>query len=166
MSATATAATAATPAVEPTAEPAGRKPRRRLRLVVGLLLLGALGAGGYLLFLGGGAEAAEEKVEEPVAEGPVVEVGTLTTNLAGAANRYARVGVALVLRDGAVAADVEGRFALVKDAAITEIGRHEAAALQGADGTERLRAGLAEQITAVYPDGEVLRVVLTELLIQ
>jgi flagellar basal body-associated protein FliL len=163
MSAT---ATAPAPTAEPATEPAGKKPRRRLLLIVALVLLGALGAGGYLLFLGGGDDPAEEPVEEPVAEGPVVEVGTLTTNLAGAANRYARVGVALVLRADAVAADVESRFPLVKDAAITEIGRHEAATLQGADGTERLRAGLAEQITAVYPDGEVLRVVLTELLIQ
>lgn len=163
MSAT---ATAPAPAPDGTAAAPPKKGSRRLVLVaVGVLVLGALGAGGYL-FLGGGAEdAAAEPVEEVPVDGPVVEVGTLTTNLAGS-TRYARVGIALVLTADADATAVESRFALVKDAAISEIGSHTAETLQAATGTEQLRAGLAERIVPLFPDGEVSRVVLTELLVQ
>lgn len=162
-------ATATAPAEAPAPDLAPEAPRRsrRLLLIVAAVVFVALGAGAYFLLLAGDGEATGTEAEpEPVAEGPVVEVGTLTTNLAGANGRYARVGIALVLSADADAAAVGERFALVKDAAITEIGRHDAAALQAAGGTETLRDGLAERITRLYPDGEVLRVVLTELLVQ
>lgn len=160
MSATAT--TPAPAAAEPAAT--GPKPRRRL-LIVGVAVLALAAAGGYVV-LGGDAGPSTAPAEAPVVEGVVAEVGTLTTNLAGPAAHYARVGIALVLREGVDPAVVEERFALVKDAAITEIGRHDPATVSGSDGTEALRAGLTAKVQALYPDGEVLRVVLTELLVQ
>lgn len=157
-------ATTATAPAAPAAPPARS---RRLVLVVAVVVLaGVLASVGYAVFLRTEDADAASAAEAAPVEGAVVEVGTLTTNLAGAAGRYARVGIAVVLAEGADTAAVEARFALVKDAAIGEIGRHDAAALAAADGTERLRAGLAERIRELYPDGEVLRVVLTELLIQ
>lgn len=155
------AAAAAAPA------PAKGRSRRLLAIVAGVLVL-ALAAGGYLFLSGGAADAdpAPEPTPEEVAEGPVVEVGTLTTNLAGSPPRYARVGLAIVLTAEADPAAVEARFPLVKDVAITEIGRHDAATLQTVEGSEALRDGLTDAVVGVYPDGEVVRVALTELLIQ
>lgn len=145
--------------------------RWRKAIVVGLAALVVAGglAGVYFLVLDGGGDPerdAEPTVDASPSEGPIVEVGTLTTNLAGAAGRYARVGIALVLRADADAAVVEQRLALVKDAAIGEIGRHDVATLSGGDGPELLRKGLSDTIRELYPEGEVVRVVLTELLIQ
>jgi flagellar FliL protein len=151
----------------PDAAPVKGRSRRLLAIIAAVLVLG-IAAGGYLFLSGGAADAdpAPEPAPEDVAEGPVVEVGTLTTNLAGTPARYARVGLAVVLTAEADPAAVEARFPLVKDAAITEIGRHDAAMLQTADGSGALRDGLTEAVVSLYPDGEVVRVVLTELLIQ
>lgn len=150
-------------------EPAAAAPtrsRRRLFLILGVVLAVGLGVGAYV-FLGGDQAAADAPppAEEAAVDGPIVEVGTLTTNLAGS-TRYARVGIALVLTADADPAAVASRLALVKDAAISEIGSHEAETLQSDGGTEALRVGLTERIVALFPDGEVSRVALTELLVQ
>lgn len=167
MSAVSPAPTAPAPAAAPAPVPA---PKRRSRLVLALLaviVLVVLGVGGYLFLGGAGASPTEaDPTEAPDVEGAIVEVGTLTTNLAGPSPRYARVGIALVLDATADPAAVEARVALVKDAAISEIGSSDAAALQTAEGTEALRQGLARRVAELFPDGEVLRVVLTELLVQ
>lgn len=147
----------------------GTPPRRsRRRLLVSLVVVLALAASGagYLLLTGSDEPADEPVAAGPVEEGAVVEVATVTTNLAGSGDRYARVGIALVLSVDADPVVVASRFALVKDATISEIGRHDAAALQQPDGVGALRRGLGERITELYPDGDVLRVVLTDLLVQ
>ncbi|MEX0835330.1 MAG: flagellar basal body-associated FliL family protein [Nitriliruptor sp.] len=143
---------------------APRRPRRKL-LFIGIVVAVLLaGAASYVLVLG--PDAAADEAVPVVEEGAVIEVGTLTTNLAGTPAQYARVGVALVLSADADQSEVTARFPLVKDAAIAEIGRHAAASLQGEEGLEPLRRGLTERIQAVYPDGEVVRIALTELLVQ
>lgn len=152
----------------PVAAPAPDAPKRskRLLLVVVAAVVAAAAAGYVVSSRGAGAPAEEAPAEAAVAEGEVLEVGTVTTNLAGSPGRYARVGVALVLAADADPVAVQGRIALVKDAALRVIGRQEAAALQTPEGSTALRAQLTEEITAVYPEGTVLRVVLTELLVQ
>lgn len=140
----------------------GRSRRGLIVMAAGLVIL--LGGAGYM-FLGVGGAEPDADVAEP-ADGSIVEVGVLTTNLSGPTARYARVGVALVLHPDADPAAVAARFPLVKDAVIDEIGRHEPAALQGADGGALLRAALTQRVQGVFPDGEILRVVLTELLVQ
>ena len=150
------------------AEPAPR--RGRTRLVVIVAVVAVLLGGGAAWFLTGGASAdtggEESAAPAPVEEGEILEVGTLTTNLGGDSPAYARVGVALVLAADADPAVVEGDLALVKDAAITEITRHGAEELQGEEGVASLRDGLTAAVGALFEDGEVVRVVLTELLVQ
>jgi flagellar basal body-associated protein FliL len=38
--------------------------------------------------------------------------------------------------------------------------------LQTAEGMERLRKELSDAVVAIFPDGEVIRAVLTELIVQ
>ncbi len=144
--------------------PAPRRSRRKLLLIGIVVAVLLAGAAAYVLVFGpdANAEAADPVIEE----GAVLEVGTLTTNLAGTPAQYARVGIALVLSSDADESEVTARFPLVKDAAIAEIGRHDAPSLQGEEGVEPLRRGLTERIQAVYPDGQVVRIALTELLVQ
>lgn len=151
-------------AVEPDA-PAPARPRRRRWLLLLVVVLAAAGTGGWLL-LGPSAATEDAGPPSPPAEGAVVEVGTLTTNLAGSGGHFARVGLALVLAEGEDAAAVADRFALVKDAAIGELGQIEAGRLQAAGGSAVLRERLTAHADELYPDGEVLRVVLTEFLVQ
>lgn len=143
-----------------------RRPRRRL-LLLAVMLAVVLGAGAAFALTTGDAVAPETAEEHPaVEEGEIVDVGTLTTNLAGEPAQYARVGVALVLSADADVAAVEADLALVKDAAIAEISRHTASDLRGEAGVKALRTGLSGAVTALFDDEKVVRVALTELLVQ
>lgn len=111
------------------------------------------------------AEPTPEASPEPV-EGEVIDVATMTINLAGEDLRYARLGFAVVLESMADPAGVAGRFPLLKDAAITEVSTFTPDELRTSDGVARLRSTLSEEAVELFPDGEVLRVVLTELIVQ
>ena len=127
-------------------------------------------AAGYFFFMGGSGDAEENAppAEEEVAvvEGPVIEGDTMTFNLAGDDTRYARVTFAVVLPEGGDSATVGERMPLLKDAALQIMSEYTADDLLGTRGLDNLREDLTEASTLVYTQGEVLRVVLTEVLVQ
>jgi flagellar protein FliL len=137
--------------------------RRRLLVLLLVLVLAAAGAGWYLL-VGPGAAAPTEAGE--VTEGAVVPLPPLTTTTGTAALHHARVTLALVLVDGADEAAVTARTPLLQDALLREIATMDADRLRSAVGSDELRENLTVHAQTVWPDGEVLRVVLTELLVQ
>lgn len=143
-------------------EPRPPRRRRRLVLVAGLVLLAA--AALWWFVLRGGDEAGAEE-PEPV-EGAVVEVAQMTANLAGAELHYARFGFAVVLAEEIPPADVEGRFPLLRDAALSVVQGFSQDHLRTPEGTEQFRSELTLRARELYPDGEVLRVVITELVVQ
>jgi flagellar protein FliL len=159
-----TAATMDAPVAAPIAE--GERPKRRklLLLVIGAVVLAGLGAAAAFFFLLSDDEAAAEP--PPVVEGEVVEVAQMTLNLAGPQTHYARVSFAAVLEEKADAEKVKLRFPLVKDAVITEVGTFTAEVLRTPEGVEQLRERLTERVVGLYPEGEVVRVVFTELVVQ
>ncbi len=99
-------------------------------------------------------------------EGAILEVAQLTANLGGEDLRYARVGFAVVAAADVETSEVERRFPLLQDAAISQIGSMTPDDLHGEEGIDRLREALTERAREIYPDGEVLRVAITELLVQ
>lgn len=145
------------------AAPEKRGGRKKIIAVVGVLVLFAAGGvmGSKLLQP---AEAAESAAEPSVEEGAVVDVATMTASLGE--GHLARVGFAVVQSADAVDADVAARFALLKDAAIDEIASSDPDQLATPDGVDDLRARLTARAAALYPDGDVIRVVLTELVVQ
>lgn len=151
----------------PAPAPPPRSRRRLLLIAAGVAALALVGAGAYL-FLGSGAPAAAEAPASPppTEEGAVLEVTTLTANLAGPDLRYARVGFAAVLAADAAPDAVEDRLPLLTDAALTVLGSFSAEDLLASGGRDRLRTELTAQAHDLWPDGEVLRVVLTELTVQ
>lgn len=155
-------------ALKEMSESAGTQPpprkHRRVRLVL-LVVVVLAAAGAVSVFVLGGGSDAEEVPEAPV-EGAVVDVAQMTANLAGPQVHYVRLGFAAVLAEGLVAGDVDGQFPLLKDAALSELGLLSPAQLLTPEGVEELRARLSERARTIYPDGEVLRVVLTELVVQ
>lgn len=146
----------------PKEEPVPASRRRRRLLLAGAGLLAVAVVAGTLVLRG----AAEDEKPAPPPEGPVVEVAQMTVNLAGTELHYARLGIAVVLRDDVVAPDVEGRFPLLQDAALSEAQALAPEVLRTPDGLQQLRERLTTRAQTVYPDGEVLRVVLTELVVQ
>lgn len=154
--------TAATPETE-----AGKGGRSPLLLVgVAVVVTLAIAAAAFFLLGGSGADASEEEEEPVPVEGAVVDVAEMTLNLAGPTISYAKVSFAAVLLDGVEEATVQGRFALLKDAAISELGTISADSLRTPEGVEELRSRLSARAAAIYPEGEVLRIVLTELVVQ
>lgn len=141
------------------------KKRSKTKLVAIVAAVALLGAGAAL-FLGGGGDPAAASEPAPVVEGDVVEIDTMTVNLVGEPGRYARVGFAVVLAAGADGAVVGAKLPLLRDAALTVMTGFDAAELQTAAGMERLRAELSDRAVALFPDGEVVRAVLTELIVQ
>lgn len=139
---------------------------KKSRLLIPLLVLalGSAGFGGYVLGAQNAGAAIPSDEVEP-AEGEVVEVGVLTVTLAGAGSNYARVGLAVVLAEGLGPDAVSGRLPLVKDAAISVLAGKTPDDFRTPDALARLRRQLTDIAREIYPDGEVLRVVLTEAIV-
>jgi len=78
----------------------------------------------------------------------------------------ARVGFALVLAEGADSAAVGNRIQLLQDAALTTISQFTSAELRSTEGLDRLRGELTTRAHEIWVDGEVVRVVLTEVIVQ
>ncbi len=134
--------------------------------------VGALAVVGVVLYVfvlggGGGEEAAAETTTTVAVEGAVIEAGELTVNLADPGEtRYARVGLAVVLAFGADSGVVGERIALLQDAALSELNGFTSDELLAPTGADELRGALTDRALEIWPDGEVLRVVLTELIVQ
>ena len=148
------------------AEEAAKKGKGKLIGIVGgvVVLLGAV----YFLFLGGGggeAEAAVTTTTIPV-EGAVIESDQMTVTLADEPVRYARITFAVVLPEGGDSAVVGERMPLLKDGVLDVVAGMSAADLVGQAGLDVLRADLTAKALEIYTEGEVLRVVLTEVLVQ
>lgn len=141
--------------------------KRKTLLIAAFVLVAVLaGVGGFLL-TGGSAEAeAAAPTEPPAEDGAVLDVAEMTANLAGPEVHYAKLSFAAVLIAGADEAAVAERFPLLRDAAITELSTFQVEHLRTTEGMEELRKRLTARAQAVYPDGEVRRVVLTELVVQ
>lgn len=136
---------------------------------VGVLLLFAT-AFGVGFFLGGGLSAPEvaEATDEAAAsqaEGDVVEMNSLIVSLGDPSASHARVGLALILAEGVDEDDVSGRMPLVRDAALSVLTGRYAVDFATPEGLDTLRAELTDAVADVFPDGEVVRVVITESII-
>jgi flagellar FliL protein len=143
-------------------KPAG-KMKKILFMAVPVL---AVGAGAYFFLGGGGDEAAPPTTMAAPIEGEVIALDTMTVNLIGEERRYAKVGFAVVLDSLADSGVVGSRVPLIQDAALGVMTHYDAPTLQSAAGQERLRQELTDATVLLFPDGEVLRVVLTELIVQ
>ena len=148
---------------EEQAAPAKSK-KKLIMIVVGVLVLG----GAAYMFLGGGGGEVDASVTTTtvVVEGPVLEADQMTVNLADEGLRYARIKFAVVLPEGGDTAAVGERFPVLKDAVLGVVSGYSADQLLGRDSLDVLREEFTMAAHDVWPDGEVLRVVITEVLVQ
>jgi flagellar basal body-associated protein FliL len=120
------------------------------------------------MFLGGGGGDAAAGVTTTTvpAEGAVIEADQMTVTLADDPVRYARITFAVVLPEGGDSAAVGERMPVLKDGVLDVVAGLTAADLVGPQSLASLRESLTEKAIEIYPDGQVLRVVLTEVLVQ
>ena len=145
--------------------------------IVGIVVV-TLAVGYFMFGRGGAAAEAAATTTIPLAEetdGLIVQAGTLTVNLAHETPRYAKVGVALVLVDGADPLAVEAKLPLMLDAVLSQVSGMLADDLLSSSGFDTLRTELGAAAVDIFnevpEDGTpevrvVKRVVLTELLVQ
>ena len=150
----------------------------------GLVLLGALGIGGWLLLhkhahgAAASAKAAPAKTEKPTAPPVTVEMAMepFVVNLADAGGHsYARVGLTLSLLVPAEAKKGEEQQAapdtgalrdLARDTIITVISQEQSADLLAAGGKDRLKQQLKQALQARDPRLQVADIYITEFLVQ
>jgi flagellar basal body-associated protein FliL len=152
-------------AEEAVAEEAKKGKGKLIGIVGGVVvLLGVV----YFMFLGGGGGDAEAGVTTTTlpSEGAVIEADQMTITLADDPVRYARITFAVVLPEGGDSAAVGERMPVLKDGVLDVVAGMTAADLVGTEALTALRESLTEKALEVYAEGEVLRVVLTEILVQ
>lgn len=156
--------TVTAPAVQDVSEEEVASKGKGKLLLIALVVLVVAGAGAWF-FLGGDDEAEAEEAAAPV-EGQILALESLVTTTGSAQLHHARVAPALVLREGADLQVVEARVALLEDRLLREVSAMDADQLRSTAGSDQLREALTAGAQEIWPDGEVLRVVLTELLVQ
>lgn len=136
--------------------------RARILLVIGGgLLVALLAAGSAWWWFGDAAEAAED---EPLVEGEIVEFEPQTTTLGGSTD-HARVAMAVVLAERVDPEVIPPKAPLLRDALLRELAELDGATLRSAEGSARLRDELTDAARRIWDDDQVVRVVLTELVV-
>jgi flagellar basal body-associated protein FliL len=156
------------------AQAPAKKDRKKLVMIaVAVLVVAYFGYGKFVKPPAAAAGVPTAPVAAPApTDGEVVEVGQMTVNLASPKLHYARVSFSVVLPEGGVADGITPHLPLLKDAALTEIGRSTPEGLRTPEGVDDLRKRLTARAVEIYPPDEatkapqLLRVVLTELVVQ
>jgi flagellar protein FliL len=148
----------------PLPEPAGRG-RLVILLVVGVLLLGGLGAGAWLFVprLYGGGEPAEPPV---VMVKATVPLGAVVVNLNGEDRRYLRVGVSLGVPDAKQVKEVEEHRSQLLDLVISVFSAAEVEELTSEEGKAEIKRALVERMHEELHLESIARVYFTEFVIQ
>lgn len=148
------------------APPAGR--RKLIILIVGVVVLAALGAGAWFFvvprFMGTSAAKPAAPVEVPVKA--TVSLGAVVVNLTGEARRYLRVGVSLGLASPKDVKEVEEHKSQLLDLLISVFSTAELETLTSEDGKAELKKALLERMHEELHLETVARVYFTEFVIQ
>lgn len=150
---------------EETGEVVEKKSKMKIIAPIGGIVLLAVA---YFVFFAGGGEEADEAsaTTTTIAEGPVIEADQMTINLADEDPRYARLRFAVVLPLDGDGAAVGERFPILKDAVLDVVNTYTTSDLRAPDILDTLRSEFTAAAHEVWPDGEVIRVLITELLVQ
>ncbi len=112
------------------------------------------------------AEAAELE-EVVVEEGEIAPLEELVVNLADQdALHYLRLGVAAVLSVDFVLADIELQLVKVNDVVIDVVSRKTFVELRQPGATQALKEEISIAVQETFPDGEVIRVIFTNFVMQ
>lgn len=103
---------------------------------------------------------------EPV-EGEILELEEMILNIdGGETTGFLRIGVALVLEEGVLAADFEAESAIAKDVAVQYLSGLSGEQLRSNEGRQSAKDELSTLVREAYDDEKVVRVLFTALVMQ
>ena len=138
--------------------------------LIGIVLAVVLvGVGAKFTVLSGGKSGKGGKATPTVSPTPtpgqVIDLGDLTINLAEA-QRYALVGLAVELGKTADPATITTQMPLLKDAGVRKLSGMSAVTLMSQAGQDQVRAELTDQAQQIFGKDKIVRVLLTEVVVQ
>jgi flagellar basal body-associated protein FliL len=131
-------------------------------IVVAVVVVAGIGAK-FTLPSGGKAGAAVDPTPTP---GQVVDLGTITINLADPTPHYAEVGLALEVSPTASADKLTTQMPLLQDAAVSQLSALTEAQVLAPGGQDAIRAALTTRAQQLFGKAIVDKVLLTELVVQ
>ncbi len=133
-------------------------------IVIAAMLIGGVGA--KFTVLSSGKAGTPKPTPTPTPEpGEVIDLGDLTINLAEP-SRYALVGLAVELGKTADPAKITTQMPLLKDAGVRKLNGLSAATLISSAGQDQVRAELTDQAQQIFGKDKIVRVLLTEVVVQ
>ena len=136
-----------------------------IAIVIAAMVVGGVGAK-FTVLSGGGKAGTPKPTPTPTpTPGQVIDLGDLTINLAEA-QRYALVGLAVELGKTADPATITTQMPLLKDAGVRRLSGIPAATLMSLAGQDQVRAELTDQAQQIFGKDKIVRVLLTEVLVQ
>lgn len=112
-------------------------------------------------------EVLPEGVEAVIAEGEVVPIPELVLNLADEDElRYLRVGAAVILEEGAVAADFEPNAPIVSDIMVDLLSSKTIADLRAPGAKEEAKEELSALAREAFDDAVIARIIFTSFVMQ
>jgi len=163
---------------EQTEKPEGKKSKLTLILAIvgGLILLGGVGVGAYLIGASGpeqapGAEVAESSAPAQKAQagkvGPMVDISGFIINILDRDEvRYLKAAITLEADSEAGALELQERQAQVRDAILLLIGNKTFDELRDLQGKMQLRSELIAQINTLLQQGQVKNIYFTDFVVQ
>jgi flagellar FliL protein len=145
-------------------------PKKRgflIGLVVGVVVLGAAGAGAWFFVLPKYFGTAHAKAAPPPPTvKATVPLGAVVTNLKGEARRYVRVGVSLGVEDAHESKEIEEHKSQLLDLLIGVFSSAELEELTSEEGKSELKDTILERIHEDLHMKKILKVYFTEFVIQ
>jgi flagellar basal body-associated protein FliL len=141
-----------------------KKGKGKIIIILVVVLVAGIGAK-FTVLSGGKAGKATPAPDPTPTPGVVIDLGTMTINLADP-GRYALVGLAVELGKTGTAEKFTPEMPLLKDATVRKLGGWTAAKLLTAAGQEDVRTQLTAQAQLLFGKDSVDKVLLTELIVQ
>ncbi len=152
--------------------------KKKIIMIVGVL---ALLGGVYKFVLAKPAEPASSLTPEELAammtpeekaalleppEGEIVQMEVMILNLAGSEETYLKIRLALVLDTLTVAEEFQLDLPIAQDVAVHYLSSLGPEEFRSAEGREHVKEELTARLREAYHDEHVLRVLITELVMQ
>ena len=138
--------------------------KKKIFMIVGALL--ALGAVYNFVLKPSPPPDALAMVDPEPVEGEIFELPEMVINLQDDEVSFLRVGVALILEEGTMAADFEAEAAIAKDVVLDDLSSRTAQELRSSDSKQTVKEELSAKIREAYDDEKVVRVLFTTLVMQ
>jgi flagellar FliL protein len=113
-------------------------------------------------------EAVEAAEPEEPAEGVLVSLEEIIASLRteGSGKNYVRTTISVEVKDEEMAKVIEERLAQLRDAVIMTVSQRTAVELSTPEGTQELRKELLERLGEHIPDGGLLNIYFSDLVVQ